>query len=133
MKKLVNILACLVLVLLLTSVSFAKSESKSSVVNIETYVNCLEDSKCQKARQAAAGVAYSAIIDCSTYGATSTECTTANDNADRSKGNAEYVCSVFPDGPATAEQVATNYLLRNKQIVKRLKTSNLKLLNGNAS
>lgn len=132
MKKLVNVLTCLVFVLLLASVSFAKSEKRLKVVSSGVSLNCMFDSKCQQARQLAAGVAFQALVVCNDPDSFRDDrCTRANENAAASRVNADYICSVFPDGPGFDERIGRNRLPGNKQTTRRLKTPNLKSLTVN--
>lgn len=137
MKKLVNILACLVFVFLLTSVSFAKSEKKSKFVRANTVVNCAIDTQCQQARKLAAGVAFQALIACNNPDTFNNGgCTEANNNADRAEVNADRVCNTFPDGPAPAQGPqgpVANYTLKEKGSTGEIKALGLILLPQNAS
>lgn len=127
MKKIVNILACLVFVILLTSVSFAKSTKKIQFVSVNTSVNCGGGGACENAREAAAGVAQDALFDCNLYGAGSQQCKDANAGARDSRENAAFICEVYPASGNVS------YVPERDKIMNKFKTSGLNLLSRNAS
>ena len=94
MKKLVNILACLVFVFLLTSVSFAKSKNTEKPVEPVSMNLCTSSvgSQCDNATALAMSVSYQALVTCASSTASSAECTTANNNAAQAQRNADYIC-----------------------------------------
>lgn len=115
MKNLLRVLACLVFVFLLAGVSFAKSGKKSSAVSVKTSINCMGDSKCEQARDLAAGVAFQALIACNNPDTfNSGGCTEANNNADRAETNADRVCKQFPDEPAPASPLIAKLYLKTR-------------------
>ncbi len=122
MKKLVNILTCLVFVFLLTGVSFAKSENTERTAQANICISFFD--QCSDAKAAAKTVVYQALIQCGISGPASSECTTANDNADRSKANAEYICD---DGPRTVSPLEAFNLSEEKEITEKLKVVDSKL------
>ncbi len=96
MKKTINIFACFTFVLVFASVSFANPAKKATIINDEAYIICNQlDTQCQQARKLAAGAAFQALLVCAS--GVGDACSDANDEADRSKGNAQYICDVFPD------------------------------------
>ena len=103
MKKSFVAVACLVF--LLAGVSLAKSGSKSIAVKGKSLATvCLELTKCQQARQEAAGVAFQALAICNNPDnhvpppeGGDDRCTIAMRNANNAILLADYICSVFPD------------------------------------
>jgi len=120
MKKLVNILACLVFVFLLTSVSYAKAKNTEEPVSVNVCVSLVGD-QCDLAKAAAKTVVYKALIACAVDGPETQECTTANDNADRAKANAEYICSDQPQPALPPTGPVALYSPEEKKTTERRK------------
>lgn len=132
MKKLVNILACLVFVFLLTSVSYAKSKNTEELVSGNVCAS-LEGDQCDLAKAAAKTVVYKAMLVCAVDGPDSQECTTANDNADRTKANAEYICSDAPQPSLPPTGPVALYSPEKKKTTERLKVIDSELFSKDNS